>query len=417
MNPIAYEILQKIKPSKEEQNKVEKTTELFLTKLNAKLKDAKAILGGSGAKGTWLAGAHDVDIFVRFEKEDAGRGDTISELLQAFLKKAFPTTPLNRLHGSRDYFQLKFEGLNFEIVPIMKISKATQAKNITDISPLHSLWVNKNTKKSKEDILLAKQFCKANGMYGAESYITGFSGYVLEILIAHYGSFEKLLKASLNWKVKEVIDVEKHYPKKDVLFQLNQSKLQSPLIVIDPVDKNRNAAAALSLEKFLRFKQKAKEYLAGPNVNFFVKEKISEQKLNEEAQKKKLNLVLLRITPLEGKEDVVGVKLVKALELVKERLKPFEIKKSGWEWDGRALFYVLLGKRELPHEEIKIGPPLSMKEFVQEFRRKYKNTFEKNHRIMAKVKRATYQLEPLVKEMLKEKYIRVRVTDVKASFF
>ena len=35
----------------------------------------------------------------------------------------------------------------------------------------------------------------------------------------------------------------------------------SPLIVIDPVDKERNAAAALSINKFSSFKRLAKNYL------------------------------------------------------------------------------------------------------------------------------------------------------------
>ena len=247
-------------------------TTLFLRKLNSSLKEGKAILGGSGAKGTWLSGNHDMDIFVlygysKFRDKSPG----LSNLLETVLKKAFSGTKISRVHGSRDYFKLSFEGFNFEVVPILKISRAEQAINITDISPLHSRWVNKHAAKSKDDIRLLKRFCKAQNLYGAESYIGGFSGYVLEILIAHYGSFEKVLKASLKWKEKDIIDPSRFYKGREALFHINSSKLQSPLIVVDPVDKSRNAYAALSEDKFLRFKDTAKKYLHKPGEEFLKK--------------------------------------------------------------------------------------------------------------------------------------------------
>ena len=190
-------ILAAIKPSKGEEKQFSTSANGFLRTLNAVLVDARAILGGSGAKGTWLSGNHDVDIFVLFDyKKYADKSGELSNLLEKYLKKAFPKAKIERLHGSRDYFQLSFKGLMFEVVPILKISKAEQARNITDISPLHSAWVNKHAAKVKDDIRSLKQFCKANNLYGAESYIGGFSGYVLEIVTAYYGSFEKVLKAS-----------------------------------------------------------------------------------------------------------------------------------------------------------------------------------------------------------------------------
>src|SRR3989338_8070005 len=175
-------VLRKIKPGKDEQKKFSTATASFLKSLNAALgKDGTALLGGSGAKGTWLSGSHDMDVFVAFDyKKYADHSSELSGLLEKGLKKAFPKTGIDRLHGIRDYFQLSYQSLMFEIVPILKINKAEEARNITDISPLHSAWVNKHAAKVKDDIRLLKQFCKANNMYGAESYIGGFSGYVLE---------------------------------------------------------------------------------------------------------------------------------------------------------------------------------------------------------------------------------------------
>jgi len=50
-------------------------------------------------------------------------------------------------------------------------------------------------KKILDEIRIAKAFCYANNCYGAESYISGFSGYALELLVYHYKSFLKFIKS------------------------------------------------------------------------------------------------------------------------------------------------------------------------------------------------------------------------------
>lgn len=386
------------KPSLEEKKNFKKVTTAFLKKIKLK----GAILGGSGAKDTWLSGGHDVDIFVRFDyKKYKDKSDKISDLLHKVLKKSFPK--VKRLHGSRDYFQINYEGFDFEIVPIIKISKAEKALNITDISPLHAIWVNKRVKK-KEEVLLIKQFCKAQRIYGAESHITGFSGYVLEILIGHYKTFEKLLKASLKWKTKEVIDPEKHYPKKDALFHLNKSKQLSPLIIIDPVDSSRNAAAALSEEKFNLFRKRAKEYLKSKSERFFVKKEIDLSKFN----------LVFEVTPKSGKRDVVGVKLLKCFGHISKKLEPFGVKKSAWDWivQSRAVMCFDLKKKKLEDYELRKGPPLKLKEFVKDFKKKNKKTFVKSNRVWAKVKVKHPKLDNFVKNLLKDKYVKEKVRKI-----
>ena len=412
---VMREVLNKIKPSKAEHALFQATTTCFLKKINSNLKKAEAILGGSGAKDTWLSGSADVDIFVRFDYDSfSSQKKSLSDLLEEVLKKSFPKLKIERLHGSRDYFQLVYEHLHFEVVPILKIAKAEEAKNITDISPLHALWVNKNSKKIKDEIRLAKQFCKAHSLYGAESHIMGFSGYVLEILVVFYGSFEKLLRASLTWKEKEVIDVEHYYQKKEALFHLNQSKLQSPLVVIDPVDKLRNAAAALSLKKLNIFKQKARDYLKKPNADFFLIKKVIKEELEKEALAKKWHLVFIKVKPLSGKEDVVGAKLLKVFQFLEVQLESFGVKKGGWDFQrrGDGIFYFMLEKKELPKEFIQQGPPLTLTEYVFAFKKKYKETFENQGKIFAKVKRKMFRLEDNVLMLLKDSYVEERIAAV-----
>ncbi|MBU0470349.1 MAG: CCA tRNA nucleotidyltransferase [Nanoarchaeota archaeon] len=405
------EVLKKIKPGKEEVKRFKLVTSDFMKKLNSKLKDAVAILGGSGAKDTWLSGTHDVDIFVAYDfQKFFQKSSQLSELLQSSLKKAFPKSSINRMHGSRDYFQIRYENLAFEIVPILKIKKAEEAVNITDVSPLHSLWVNKNAKNIKDEIRLAKQFCRANRIYGAESHIQGFSGYVLEILTAYYGSFVNLLKASQKWGVKEVIDPSKFYKKDMALFHINNSKLLSPLIIVDPVDKTRNAAAALSNEKFLLFKKRAKQYLQKPNQIFFEKKEVT----FEELKKEKKNVVYITAAPLDGKIDVVGAKLLKTFNYLESELKKFGLKKSGWEWEeGReAVFYFVLERKELPKFEVRSGPPVKLKEFAADFREKNQEVYVEKERLMAKIKVQFPELKDFVDNLLKEVYVKERIKKI-----
>lgn len=404
------EALAKLKPSAAEQKKLQATVKSFLTILNKNLSFAKAILGGSGAKGTWLSGNYDVDIFVQYDYKKHVRETThLSDLLEKSLKKTFPKTELTRLHGSRDYFQVPYEGLTFEVVPILKITNASQARNITDVSPLHAVWVKKNV-KNKEEVLLAKQFCKAQGLYGAESFIQGFSGYVLEILLAKYKKFEKLLEASQRWKDKEAIDLSQWYKGKDVLFHLNKSKTKSPIIVIDPVDKLRNAAAALSYEKLKIFRQKAKEYLHHPQGSFFVTQKKGKEEWQKEAEKKHLHLVIVSLQPLAGKRDVVGAKLLKVFGFLKKRLAPFELKSAEWAWDTMAF---LTAKKEIAPTQERKGPPIGMKEAVEHFKMKHKITTVKDGRVVAVVAVKNPTLRDAVKAALKEKYVKEKVAGAK----
>lgn len=409
MKGILAEVLTKVVPGRAEQQRIKKAVADFIKKI--KVEEAQVILGGSGAKGTWLSGGYDIDIFVMFDYQKfADRSAELSDVLLPVLKKAFPR--VKRLHGSRDYFQVRYKNTHFEVIPILKIKRAEEAKNITDVSPLHAAWVKKKI-KDKDQVRLAKQFLKAHQLYGAESHIRGFSGYVVEILIAYYGSFENLLKASQQWTVKEVIDIEKHYSDQDILFHLNKSKTQSPLVVIDPVDKNRNASAALSDEKFFLFKKVGREYLQKPAHKFFARKEINFAKLKEE---KKGNLIFITLVPLTGKEDVVGTKILKIFEFFKEKLLHFRLKEAGWEWNK---MYFFVEKREIPKEEILKGPPLELMEHVKRFRKKYKNdkkaVFEEKGRLMVRVPVKNPYLEKYVAALLKEKYVREKVKMIKVK--
>ena len=406
-------VLEEIKPDDALKTDVAGKINAVLELIKKKLKDAKVTLGGSGAKGTWLKLANDADIFVCFDyNKYKDKSDQLSDILEKKIKPLFPR--LTRLHGSRDYFQFEKHGFTFEIIPILDIKDAKQAKNITDVSPLHAKWVTKKANKTlRDEIRLTKQFCKANNAYGAESYIRGFSGYMCEVLTIHYGSFLKLARAVSKWKEKEIIDTKKYYKGKDILMELNKSKTISPLILIDPVQKDRNAAAALSDEKFNNFIQACRKFLKKPSKELFKEKKLTEDGL----KKKSKNVIILKVKTVKRKEDVAGAKLVKAFEYLTAQLEKndFKIIEKGWDWSKEVdgLLYFIINKTPLEKIKIHSGPTIKTKEHVKRFKAKHKTTFTKGNRIFAKVKREFTKPEDLIRKLIKQEYIKEKFKQIK----
>ncbi|MEA3378294.1 MAG: CCA tRNA nucleotidyltransferase [Nanoarchaeota archaeon] len=409
MKKSSVKILKSIKPNKLEEKKLKDIAKQAMSKI--KIRYAKTELGGSVAKGTWLKKNHDIDIYVKFSASKYNNKN-ISGILYKHLKKKFPK--VDRIHGSRDYYQIELDNYTIEIIPILNIRKVKSAKNITDISPFHVQWVKKN-KRYCNEIRLAKSFCKANKIYGAESYIKGFSGYAIEILAVYYSGFYNLIKKAGKWKEKEVIDISHYYKnRKEILENLNISKTKSPLILIDPVQKERNATAGLSKEKFNNFIRLANKFLEHPSESFFIKKDITIKELKQIAEGKRL--ILLEAVPLEGKKDVVGAKLLKCFQQISKQFKlnDFEIIESGWEWSSNAIFYFIFSKEKLPASKKHYGPPKNSKASLKKFRDKWKSEkirYEKNNSYII-LKRDYREPKVFLKDLLRNENIKKRVKKI-----
>ncbi len=405
MQKVLKEVLSSVVPSKDERSKTLSQVNSFLKALNAELKKQKvkaiAVLGGSYEKDTWLSGDYDVDVFVKFNLNY--ESVQMSDLLQKCLKKWKP----ERIHGSRDYFWVR-DTVKYEIIPVLNIRKPSDAKNVTDFSPLHVTWVNRNGKKFKNDIRLIKKFCKAAKCYGAESYIRGFSGHVVDILTIHYQGFMPLLKAASKWQPKVVLDYNNAFKGK-ALMMLNKSKTEGPLVLVDPVQPARNAAAALTQENFERFVDAAKSFLKKPSASCFTEKSVDFVQLQ-----KKGYLVVLGVLTLKDKEDVAGTKFVRAFEKVRGELSIFNVRDAGWEWDRKekGVWWFVLGTNILPLTVEHIGPPTDIVQAVVSFRKKYKRTMVKKGRLVAIINRAERTPKDVLNRVLKSEYVTSRVKKV-----
>lgn len=398
---LTKEVLARIVPNAQERKETLGKVHAFLKELNKQLRlnriPAKAVLGGSYAKDTWLSGDYDVDVFVKFSLKAKG---TLSDLLE----KALSKWSFERIHGSRDYFWVR-DSVKYELVPVLDIKKSSQSQNVTDFSPLHVAWVNSKGNKFKNDIRLVKKFCKAAHCYGAESYIRGFSGHVVDILTIHYKGFQGLLKAATKWKPKLVVDTKNIYKGK-ALLMLNKSKIEGPLVVVDPVQPDRNAAAALTQENLDRFISAAKVFLKKPSVSGFVEQDVDFVKLA-----KRGHLIKVEVKTLDEKEDVAGTKFVRAFEHVRRELSDFSVKDAGCAWDKKVkgVWWFVLREKELPKMMDWEGPPLKIKPAVEKFKSIYKKTFVKKGRVWAKIPREERTPESLLKRLLGAEFVRSRV--------
>jgi len=406
--PILQAVLRTVRPSADERSRALDKVKKFLSGLNSELKRTKvkavAVLGGSYAKDTWLSGDYDVDVFVRFDL--VHKAQNLSDLLERALKKWDHV----RIHGSRDYFWVR-DDIKYEIVPVLDIKKPKDAENVTDFSPLHVAWVNKNGSKFKDDIRLIKKFCKSAKCYGAESYIRGFSGHVVDILTIHYKGFIPLLKAAIKWKPKVVIDHNKVYKGK-ALLMLNKSKIEGPMVLIDPVQPDRNAAAALCEEIYYDFVMSCRAFLKHSSPVFF-----KEKPLDIQGLRRLGKVVELQVAPLSGKRDIVGAKLLKAFAFIRDQVKHrgFTVISAKWASDPdkkQAVFVYVTNKVPLHPLRRQQGPPIENEKAVKEFKKKHKNVVVRHGRMYGVVKREYVEVDALVRDLLKLPEVSGRVKKV-----
>ncbi len=344
-----------------------------------------AFIGGSLAKGTLIKktaisdnniATQDVDIFVVFESSKD------VERLEKILPKIKFSGNLKKIHGSRDYFHIDFEDVILEIIPVVKNSNPEHAENVTDVSLGHVKYILKEISKNKkisDEIKLAKAFCNAQRCYGAEGYIRGFSGYSLEILVIYFGSFIKFLKEI---RKRRIIDPMKYYKnKQEILRELNSSKLQSPIIVVDPTYKLRNTCAGLGSKTFDRFLESSNKFLKNPNLEFFKKKDIEIEKIKRFALKRNAEFIEVSIETDRQEGDIAGTKMKKLFAFFIKELKRNEQKilVDEFEYIGkgqRAKGYLAILKKN----KIAIrGPPINMIKTATTFKKTkgIKNVFEK----------------------------------------
>jgi tRNA nucleotidyltransferase (CCA-adding enzyme) len=277
-------ILKDIVPTKSEIDDLNEYSNELMGRLKAVMpKDVEIILAGSVARGTQIRGKSDIDIFLLFPKyleERKMEEDAIKLAKKAVLKSRGESYEIN--YAEHPYLKLKNEkrGIYADIVPAFKIRDSSERGSSVDRTQLHNIFVLENLNdRQKDEVRILKYLLQRHNIYGAESSRHAFSGYLCELLMAHYKSMLALLEGISSSKLPLFIDVKANIelsgasvPKEE------QRRFNSPLIVIDPTDQNRNVAASVSSESISRLMLLARNLLSNPSESAFYGFKYSDDK-------------------------------------------------------------------------------------------------------------------------------------------
>ena len=327
MNPalsqVVDEVLKQVVPSSEEREHVRAVTELVRT-LVVDEADRTGLniaveVGGSVAKDTWLSEDVDIDLFMLFPTDISKK--ELGELGLAIAKRAFSGHKQRERYAEHAYLEAWVNGIRVNIVPCYRTSRGHWL-SAADRSPYHTRYVVEKLRAERlnDDVRLFKKFAKGIGAYGAEIRVGGLSGYLCELLILHYGSFPKALEAISRWRFGEVIDPEKLYKGRveDV-----RRLFSEPLIVIDPVDQNRNVAAAVSRNRMSELIAATRFFLEKPSTIFFYPEdaEATQEDLRKIFSSLEYDVIAIEVRTGEEVPDILWGELLKTQSALRHLLE------------------------------------------------------------------------------------------------
>ncbi len=430
---VIKEVKEELRPTKEE---LEKAYELYYRIkeiIQHALKDLnyeyKVSLEGSLAKGTCIRGDIDLDIFIliKHDKMDNKWIEVnILEKIQNALR-GIEGAEVVKKYASHPYLELIYDDLRADIVPAYWASRIDEIKTAVDRTPFHTMYVKSRiaSEVQRDEVRLLKKFFKGINVYGAEIKVEGFSGYLCELLIIKYGSFINTLKNISIWRPRTVVVVDDEVK----IDEKNILKLfpDAPLIVPDPVDPRRNAAASVSLRSLSTVVMASRTFLREPTKEFFYPRRVS---LSINCLKDILRLserrmyLLLYDIVSDTSPDVLWGELKRVANRLVNILKTFDFEVIDYRlWSDEvstAVIALELFSDELPKYKVHEGPPIAKLLNSDKFFNKYINDvysfgpwFKENGRMYVVRRRKFNKLIDVlnhVRGQLNAKH--VRLTDV-----
>lgn len=334
---------------------------------------AEARIDGSVAKDTWLRGEADIDIFFRIPT-DKDRTFLEEDCLN-IARKAVKGFRVVERYADHPYIEAWVDGFRVNIVPCYKTERGSWL-SATDRTPFHTEYMKEKLEdETRNQIRLLKKFMKGTRVYGAEVKVGGFSGFLCEVLTLNYGSFEEAVKNAVAWKKGELVDLEAYYV--DRLDEVHDL-FPEPLIVIDPIDKGRNAAAAVREDRMWEFVSACRMFLREPTINYFdphSRKPRTKAQIKRDLKSRGTNLVFVAFPRVEAVVDVLWGQLHRTENSIRNLLRKndFQVIRSG-AWSDEDNLNVLVFEVEsarLPPLKKHYGPPVSRSRESEKFLEKH----------------------------------------------
>jgi len=198
-------------------------------------------------------------------------------------------------------------------------------QSAADRSSFHTRFMLESLSgQMKDDVRLLKQFLKSNSVYGAEIAKQGFSGYVAEVLVWNFGSFEDVIKKIAKLKQNQVIGKA-------------SKKFDTALVIMDPIDDKRNLAAAISTENIGKFVLACRAFLKKPSLSFF--------KSRSSTKKNLKDVIVVEFNYSARSPDIIWGQIKRAANALATQMEieGFKVLRNGAATDERkeaALFFV-----------------------------------------------------------------------------
>ncbi len=338
------------KLQKQKDEIVEKVVKLVQKEVAKYSRVSGVEIGGSFAKGTWLPEKADVDVFIKFQPNTSEKefGELGKKIGFAALHDYKPYVR----YAEHPFVEAQIGNTKVNLVPCYDVREGNW-KSSADRSPFHTRFMIKAlSAQMKNEVRILKAFLKANNIYGAEIARQGFSGYVAEVLIMNFGSFEGVIRAVAELKQGQVIGRA-------------TKKFETPVVIMDPIDASRNLGAAISTENVGKFVLVARAFLKRPSLSFFKKKKPHGK------QKGMLkNVIVLTFRYRHRSPDIIWGQLKRASASLAMQIDHggFSVlRRSVVESEGSAALLFLLHSTKLDQHHVRSGPDFFIAEHVDRF--------------------------------------------------
>lgn len=367
--------------------------------------DRDARLMGSIAKDTFLTGDNDLDIFVFFptdtseetlEEEGLAIGEAVFDRFDGDYEVEYAEHP---------YTKGDIDGYEVEIVPAYNVESGAAIRSSVDRTPFHEAWVNEHlTDEEKDQVVLLKAFLRGQALYGSTLKVQGFSGYLCELLIAAYGDFRTVLDHAVAWDREEVLDPADHHDD-GLPPELQEKFSEDSLVVIDPVDPDRNVAAVLTTENYARFVYSAWQYLQEPDTAcFFPEDTVPDAAAIQDAAEQRGDFVSVQFPAPDMIDDLLYPQLRRLMRRLTQALEDneFRIVESGFHvGDDQIWLLFELQTAELPDTRKHRGPPVFHNtDHIENFTEKYADAWVEGERLTTIVDREYPHAADLLRDVL-----------------
>ena len=417
---VLEEVSRKIVPGKQERDRMARLAENLKIQVQHILDTSNfggaVSVQGSYARDTWLSGEADLDIFASFPPS-MDRREWIEKILPT-LKRGIKAKSIDR-YAEHPFLEFHMDGIRVNIVPCYSVEKG-QWKSATDRTPFHTKYMQRHlTDEMRLQARLLKRFLKGIRSYGAEIRVGGFSGMLVETIILQYASFQRTIEEVSKWTPITFLDLEK--PDGDQSSRARD--FGASLVVIDPVDPNRNLAAAVRPDRLWNCVAASRELIANPGLWYFFPPKPRPRSRDQFTRlMKHLNRDIVAITFQHARivPDVLWGQLLKVEKGITELMTRQDfhpVRSISWSDEKQtSAVLVELERSSLQPTRMRHGPPISKREDSQGFLDRHFNSKDtlrgpwvENDRWVVDKTREILDIEQLVSMALKDRKLGLSV--------